>query len=308
MEENHLVSMKKLFKNPDAAAKGTVKDVLKGLKKVLAGDGGTSQFLYKAEFEYSDKKAPMVFIGAPAGDWKKYAKANKTAADFAAGYCKLESDDDGNKKLLFQVKMGKGGKPAMMKSINKELLKKLSIAGEFVDELEVHLDDDDKEDIHGDDTTQHIEDEAKGGELTEIQQAAFDFKAILENYKDVRDNEHDIDEVKDLYKDTIEWGKTIKNLSKEDQAKLKAYIANYKKIVDGLKKVMKADEHIDDELDKVTAIVQKYVEIPDHDSDESKKLVTEAMGSVDKIEKFAKFVGSDGLLEQCTILKQVLAS
>lgn len=307
MEESHLISMKKIFKNPTAVEKGSEKDVIKALKKVLAKNG-TSQFMCKTVFKYANNDAPMLFIGAPVGDWKRFAKENKTTNDFVAGYCKLETDNDsGDKKLLLQVKMGKGKKPVMIKELNKVLLKKLGITSSFVDELEVHLDDDDKEDIHGDKTTEHLEDEAKGGELTDLQQAAFDFKAILENYKDVRDNEHDIDEVKDLYKDIVEWGKVVQNMSKEDKAKLKAYLANYKKILEGVKKVMKADEHIDDELEKVTAIVQKYVAIPDHSSNESKALVKEALDVLDKIEKFAKFVGGNDLLEQVNILKGVLS-
>jgi len=301
-----LASMKKLFKNPAAAAKGSVKDMVKGIKKVFSQGEGTSQFMYKSEFAYSDGTGPMIFIGAPAGDWKKFVKDHKKDADFAAGYCKLEATDEGL-KLSLQVKMGKGGKAPMLKAINKELMRKANATAVFVDELEMHMEDDDKEDIHGDDTTAHIEDSAHGGDMTPVQQLSYDFKSILTNYKAVRDAEHDIDEVKDLYKDLQEWVTTLKGLPKEEQVKLKAYVANYKKILDGVKKVMKADEHIDDEIAKVTELVHKFVAIPDHSSDEAKKIATDASGVIAKIEKFAQFVGANDLLEQCTVLKDVLA-
>jgi DNA repair exonuclease SbcCD ATPase subunit len=306
------MNMKIFFKKPDDVKKIEPKAMTKALGKAMKAPIEGTQFFYKCDFEYAKSEiAPMLFIGPPSGEWKKFVKSNKKSPDFAAGYCKTEADETTGetKKLLLQVTMGKGDKPPFLKKINKELLKKLSIEAEFVEELDVeNVYDDEKEDIHEDEDIHTIE-KTKDDDDDKIinpKQLAFDFKGILEDYKEARDKEHDIDSIKEVYQDLREWKQNYATLESTDKAKLTAYAKNYAKVEEGLKKIIKADAHIDNHIAKIVELVKQYVAIPDHQSAEAKKIHKDADGVIEQIEKFSKFVGANELLEQCKVLKSIL--
>lgn len=143
------MAMHKFYKGPNDIK--TKKDAMKGLKKslkLLENKGDVMRFMLKGEsFDYEGETDCFLFIGIPKNDWKRYGKAQKTATDFAAGFCKIEVEE-GMKVLKLHGNLGKGRKVKFLKKLNKTILKRLKVQARFVDNLDIPVvDEEDTEDL-----------------------------------------------------------------------------------------------------------------------------------------------------------------
>jgi hypothetical protein len=117
--------MKTKLKTPEIAKKNGGAFVKKLLKKLFKENiAEPTQFFYHSAFDYGGPEGPepLLFIGDVPTAWKKWIKQNqcKTSKEFAAGRCLFDVQ---TKQLKLEVKMGKGGKSAVLKIIQKQLLK-----------------------------------------------------------------------------------------------------------------------------------------------------------------------------------------
>lgn len=125
--------MKAKLKSPDIAKANGLEFNKKQLKKLLKEPFAEPlRFFYDSEFSYTEAAEPQPFfyVGDIPALWKKYIKERKKEKTFAAGLCMLT--DKGELKL--EVQAGKGGKAAVLKAINKSLLRPFSKAF-FVDSI-----------------------------------------------------------------------------------------------------------------------------------------------------------------------------
>lgn len=128
--------MKTTLKSADVAkikGAGYVKKMVKKQMEEVFEAGGM-QFFYDTEFEYggADGRSPLLYVGELSSEWKKYLKANKKKATFAAGRCKPNPEKPS--MLFLEIKLGKGGKQTVLKEVNKFL--KPHIEAFFVASLE----------------------------------------------------------------------------------------------------------------------------------------------------------------------------
>ncbi|WCL80367.1 hypothetical protein PPO43_10310 [Saprospira sp. CCB-QB6] len=126
--------MKAKFKSPDFLKEKGQDFNIKLLKQAVKGDfSAPLKFFYDTEFDFGEEKAPLMYIGAGVpSPWKAYIKEQKKSASFVAGQCTL--DPEGNLQLLAEI--GKGQKPAVLKALNKTILKKCKLQAYFVDSIE----------------------------------------------------------------------------------------------------------------------------------------------------------------------------
>lgn len=125
--------MKSKLKAPEIAKKKGFDFVKGSLKKYLKEEIiEPSSFLYDSEFSYdgTPEKMPVMFIGEVPSLWKKYVKQNKASKTLAAGRCTFKEG-----MLSLEVKVGKGGKNPVLKSIQKLLLKPFAKV-QFVESLD----------------------------------------------------------------------------------------------------------------------------------------------------------------------------
>lgn len=126
--------MKAKFKSPDFLKEKGQDFNIKLLKQAVKGDFSVPlKFFYDTEFDFGAEKAAVMYIGAGVpSQWKAYIKEQKKSASFVAGQCTL--DAEGNLQLVAEV--GKGQKPAVLKDLNKTILKKCKLQAYFVDSIE----------------------------------------------------------------------------------------------------------------------------------------------------------------------------
>ena len=222
-------------------------------------------FFYDTEFDYGgEMPEPLMYIGEIPTAWKKWIKANKCkiSKTFVAGEC---ISKDG--VLNLEAKIGKGAKLPVLKSINKELLKPFAKAQLVesvtnpvaIEPVSADVEEGSSEGVGDDSETEEVG----------VKQLSYDFKDIMQEFKSVRDAEHDMDWVKQVYQDLKEWKVNYNKLPKEEQAKLAPMVKNFPKVQEGLVKVMKADQKIDQHVDHATGLVTEYLEMDDHESKES---------------------------------------
>lgn len=123
------------FKSPEMAKEKGQALNIKLLKNILSeGFEEPRKFFYDTTFDFgSAGKLPFLFIGEKVPTpWKAYIKQNKLNNTFVAGKC--ITDEEGNLKLVIEI--GKGGKPPMLKEINKNLLKPAKRKAYFVESIE----------------------------------------------------------------------------------------------------------------------------------------------------------------------------
>lgn len=128
--------MKAKLKDPVVAQKkgfGHVRNTLKKLLKEPIEEA--IPFFYDSAFDYGeiDGEMPLMFIGVAPSLWKKYVKSNKTSKTLVAGRCIFKEG-----VLSLEIKLGKGGKNAVLKLVNKHLLKPFAKA-QFVESVEGDL-------------------------------------------------------------------------------------------------------------------------------------------------------------------------
>jgi len=290
--------MKKFFKNPDEAKKSDAPSVMKILKKVFSKGVEGDKFFYKAEFDYEKgDTAPFMFIGAPAGPWKKYIKDSKKDKDFVAGLCKLEIDGS-DKKLLLQAKMGKGSKALFLKAINKQLLKKLSIKAEFVDELTVALPEEEEEATPDSDTP--VASRTPEELSTDLKEISTTFKAIRA--------EHNADQIDGLLDKISDWEDNYAALTTEQKQNLAPSLANAQKAAASLQKINQMDSRIDQLFEKIMPLLEAYVGLDDHSTSRAIELKGKAEKAITKVEGLAQKINDNAFVEICQEFRKELAS
>lgn len=128
--------MKKKFKNIAIVQKKGAAEVKKFLKKYVQESITTpTDFFYDTAFDYGDKdgQQPLLIIGQLPLVWKNYVKQNKQSTTLLKGKCVIHAGSKA--ELLLFGEVGKGGKPLVIKQLNKDLLKPFA-AATLVDSLE----------------------------------------------------------------------------------------------------------------------------------------------------------------------------
>lgn len=147
-----------------------------------------------------------------------------------------------------------------------------------------------------------IEDTVSPKELAE------DYKVLLAEFKEAQKAEHDVDVVKLLYKEIVVWRKNFKKLETAAQEKLAKFNASCEATLLEVKKIIKVDQNIGEEVAKVTTAVANYLGTSDHGSAEALEFKKEAEVLLVKIQKYCKFVNAPKLTKKCNELQKMLAS
>lgn len=287
--------MKKYFKSPDEAKKVDAKAVMKILKKVFGKGIEGSKFFYKAEFDYANGElAPFMYIGAMASPWKMYVKQSKKDKDFVAGLCKLEMQD-GVQKLLLKAEMGKGSKALFLKAVNKELLKRIGVKAEFVEELVISAmdaEEDDAEDAGEDDAPEAAPDTAENTAALSPQEMSDNLKSIAGTFKIIR-TEHSAEQIDDLLDQIADWEDNYESLSAQHKQVLAASLAKAQEVGAYLQKINQVDSKIDALLDKIYPLIDSYIEMEDHDAAEALALKEKVEKSIGKVEQLAQKINDN---------------
>lgn len=149
---------------------------------------------------------------------------------------------------------------------------------------------------------QEIDDKVSAKELAE------DYKDLLAEFKEAKKAEHDVDVVKLLYKEIVVWRKNFKKLDKAAQDKLAQYNTSCEATLTDVKKIIKADQNIDRDVQKVVAVVTRFLQTDDHKSPKALKLKGQAEELLGGLQKYCKFVNASKLTKKCNELQKMLAS
>lgn len=238
-----------------------------------------------------------MYIGSESALWKKYTKASKKDKDFVGGVCKLEGGENGQaQKLLLKAEVGKGSKAAFLKAVNRDLLKKLSIKAEFVDELSVEIEASDSEET--------VE-EAPTPSTFSVEELNTEFKSISGELKliQVEYSEKQVDALLDKIED---WEDGYKGLPTEEQKKLASEKDNAKKVAAYLQKINQVDSKIDLLFDKVEILITSYLAMEEHDSKEALVAKKKLEKAIEKTEALAKKINDKSFIEACQEFREVL--
>lgn len=294
--------MKKFFKNPLEAEKSDAPSVRKVLKKIFLEGIEGANFFYKAEFNYKNgERAPFLYIGPEDSNWKKYTKASKKDKDFVAGVCRLEAGENGKPpKLLLKAEVGKGSKASFLKAVNTELLKKLSVKAEFVEELNVEIEEEEEneeneESIAPTDSTIHIE------------ELGTEFNVISEELKLIQ-TEHDEEQIDTLLDKIEDWEDAYKALPNGEREKLASQRLSIRKVAAYLQKVNQIDSKINLLFDKIEVLITAYLKIETHTSKEALVLKKKVEKSIEKVETLAKKINDNDFIKVCQEFKKILAA
>jgi hypothetical protein len=145
------------------------------------------------------------------------------------------------------------------------------------------------------------------GKVT-VQELASDYKDLLAEFKEAQKAEHDADVVKLLYKEIIVWRKNFKTMDKTAKEQLSKHSASCDATLLEVKKIIKVDQNIDDDVKKVVGVVMKYLATDDHKSPKALKFKGHAEEMLVKLQKYCKFVNAKKLTKKCNELQELLAS
>ena len=99
------------------------------------------------------------------------------------------------------------------------------------------------------------------GPMDNIQEMADDYKDLLSEFKEAQKAEHDVDVVKLLYKEIVVWRKNFKKMDKAAKSKLDKHNTSCEETLKEVKKIIKVDQNIDEDVKKLSAIVMKFIEV-----------------------------------------------
>lgn len=140
-----------------------------------------------------------------------------------------------------------------------------------------------------------------------IQELADNYKDMLAQFKEVQQAEHDADLVKSLYRNLISWEKSYETMEPAAKEKLAKFYLSFEATRKEVKKILKVDQNIGEDVATVTKIVTDYIAIDDQNSAAAVKLKTEANELLDKLLKYCEFVSAKKLTVKCQQLKKLLA-
>lgn len=288
--------MKAKLKTPEIAKKNGGAFIKKLLKKLLKEPiAEPTGFFYHSAFEFDGGAEPeaLMFIGDVPAAWKKAVKQNKwkTSKEFAAGICVF---DAATKTLKLEVKMGKGGKNAVLKLINKQLLKpfaKAVLVESVADPVAA-------EEVPAEDEALGTNDgAAQEDAATGEADAAPDFN-IADLVKEAQGILADGGSIKDVIsKHVNELGKKLENIS--DTIVTDDMIEKAKKAVQELK-ILNIPQFLKDKLDWLKNLPKEVL-----DNADMKKEIQE----INNVEKALKTLKpqQDKLIKNCGLVEKVEA-
>lgn len=135
-----------------------------------------------------------------------------------------------------------------------------------------------------------------------------DYKKLLGKFQEVQKADHDLNDAKLLFKQITAWKNNFTKLAPSVQEKLVKYNQSCEDTLQEVKKIIKVDQNIGEEVSKVTQIVMDYISMDDEKSSSAVKLKNEAEEILTKIQKYCKFVNAKKLTAKCNQLQEILAS
>ncbi|BDS15395.1 hypothetical protein [Aureispira anguillae] len=133
------------------------------------------------------------------------------------------------------------------------------------------------------------------------QDLAANFTALSEKFKTIRANEHNSIEVKKLYKHILKWQKYYGLLSNDHQQRLAQHAAKMEQILEGTKKIIKADQILERDVDQIVEMLDEYGDNP------SEPLHDEILRLVKNVEKIATSLSFHAILESIAELRAIMA-
>lgn len=127
------------------------------------------------------------------------------------------------------------------------------------------------------------------------------FGVISEKYKIIRASEHDALEVKKMYKRALKWQKYYALLSDEDQQRLAQHAAKLEQILEGTKKIIRAEQILEQDIDQIVDMLDEYGDHP------SASLHDEILKLVKNVEKIATSLSFNAILDSLAELKIIMA-
>lgn len=253
--------MKAKLKSPDILKqKGQILNI-KLLKKMMnEGLKEPQKFFYDTEFDFGDEKLPILYIGESVPTpWKKYIKEKKKEKTFAAGSC--ISDDKGGLKLVAEI--GKGAKATVLKTINKELLKKCKTKAYFVESIDSEGEVEEPQEIQDDAAVDSLENIDPKVLLAELKEQIAKGESIDQDITPIVNTlEAPLSDLKntiitdDLIHQVEEHVSTLNSLNFE------GFISNTKSLLDSTKDEQKEEEEINKvatQLNKLLGTIQAKV-------------------------------------------------
>lgn len=141
-----------------------------------------------------------------------------------------------------------------------------------------------------------------------VQGLADDYKELLSEFKEAQKAEHDADVVKLLFKELKVWRNNFKKLDAAAKAQLAKHHTSSEATLVEVKKIIKVDQNIDEDVKKVVSVVMKYLETDNHESPKALKFKKHAEEMLVKLQKYCKFVNAKKLTKKCNELQALLAS
>lgn len=287
--------MKQKFKNPAALQEKGFDFHTKLLKKTVkalqsASEKTAINFFYNSEFDFGAEKHPVLYVGDFTADWKKYIKENKTEKTFAAGLLKV--DNIGN--LMLQIKIGKGAKEIVLKSINKQLLRPFSKAY-FVESVEgsenqIHstVNDNDSENDTGDQSIRLINAANK----------------VIQSFKSLRIdfNENNANSITGDIKTIVGGFKSFKDQNQELKDKMDLIQKIYKSVA----QMIKIDRNMESVIQEINKQILKYNDMVDHSTEKAVQLAKEITIKLDALKKDAEVLKDNELIKVVDEFKTLL--
>lgn len=140
------------------------------------------------------------------------------------------------------------------------------------------------------------------------QELADNYKEILVSFKEVQKAEHDVDDVKILYRSLISWEKDYQKQPDAVKEKLANLYQSFDAILEGVKKTLKVDQLIGNKILEAEVIIREYLEIEDQNTPSAIQLCNQAVAMLDETIKYCKFVKDTDLESKCEALKTILES
>lgn len=270
-------------------------------KNIEKAEGKNKEFLEILDFFYSE--------------WKKTTE--KVAKGYAAGLCKCMSTGDNGLlnmgiknsglKVSGKVKKGKIGEDiAALKysptTKQGQVLSFVEVEDESVLEKDLSESDISSSSVQPKTETP----QEKTSEKPTKETLAKQIVSLKEDFVKMRQAEHDMEKVKQLFLSAKQWATDFQQLSKDDQMLLHKHKALYQEIGENIEDIGKLDNAMSKNVDDLVQAVTQFVKT-DRVSSDALLLKNAALKEIQELEKMTKAVNATGIAEQCAEIKKLLA-
>lgn len=275
-------------------------------------DVKTSFFVKAGHFQGDKVKFKGLFlaIGDSPNLTKKFKK-EKTDPNVAYGnlFIRQEKGDD---VVYFEYVTGQGKlkKPSDWKGLFKEIKKMVKKKCAFVLEgqvikteetvVESSTEENSQDDNAGDESTQ----EELAARLERKAKTAEDLLTEVEVIKSAYDRE----KKEKLHRKTTKWLANF-DLLRDDQKtdSLKSHFPKIQQAHKTVKEILLTDNKITKGLDQVFGALEKFMQVPDHQSSEAQKLGGKIKAALGKVIPLIEKVKDKDLLDECKAIEEMLA-